>query len=285
MKSANFISGQTASKAAGESGGKALKIVSVVGSGRINGNTDRLVRVLEQRLRNLSAERGIPLSISHILLGTCELRQCRGCRICFEKGGSYCPIHDDLQNLVSQITDADGLIFASPVYMEDVSGLMKCLLDRMAYLSHRPSLYRKRAVLLTTSGAGASGRSLKTMKNALSAWGAQAVAMKNIRAGARIDGDGLLKVFLAQADQISRALLDSLAPEMLQKPSFYALLAFGIQRRYYLRCTRAAQIDRDYWRSHGWLDRNVSYFMPVKCGFLKQNAAKAFGLLISFFFI
>lgn len=262
-----------------------MKIVSVIGSGRSNGNTDRLVRLLERRLRNLAAERGIPLSISHILLGTCELRQCRGCRVCFEKGGSYCPIHDDLQNIISQITDADGLIFASPVYIEDVSGLMKCLLDRMAYLSHRPALYRKRAVLLTTSGAGASGRSLHTMKNALSAWGAQTVAMKNIRAGARIDDESLSKAFLAQADQISSTLLGSLAPERLQKPSFYSLLAFGIQRRYYLRCTRAAQIDRDYWRSHGWLDRNVTYFTPVKCGFVKLNAAKAVGLLMSFFFI
>jgi multimeric flavodoxin WrbA len=34
--------------------------------------------------------------------------------------------------------EADGVIFASPGYTANVSGLMKNLMDRLAYTAHRP---------------------------------------------------------------------------------------------------------------------------------------------------
>jgi multimeric flavodoxin WrbA len=35
---------------------------------------------------------------------------------------------------------AEAYVFASPVYVEDINGVMKNWIDRMAFNSHRPTL-------------------------------------------------------------------------------------------------------------------------------------------------
>lgn len=79
---------------------------------------------------------------------------------------NFCPIKDDVLRVNDQIRDADSLIPASPVYVEDVNGIMKKWIDRMAFNSVRTALYGKSAVVITTSGAHSSTRSINTMKKA-----------------------------------------------------------------------------------------------------------------------
>ena len=47
---------------------------------------------------------------------------------------------------------ADGIIFASPVYVNDVSGIAKTWIDRLAYVCHRPAFAGKCAYLIATVG-------------------------------------------------------------------------------------------------------------------------------------
>ena len=48
--------------------------------------------------------------------------------------------------------NADGVIFATPVYGLAVTGLMKTFIDRFSYIFPRPRFFDKRALLLTTTG-------------------------------------------------------------------------------------------------------------------------------------
>jgi multimeric flavodoxin WrbA len=57
---------------------------------------------------------------------------------------------------------ADGVIFVSPVYTGNVSGLMKSLMDRLAYTAHRPAFLGKPAMLVAT-GSSFTGDSLKAL--------------------------------------------------------------------------------------------------------------------------
>jgi multimeric flavodoxin WrbA len=95
---------------------------------------------------------------------------CRGCRACFDHGEEACPLHDDLPLIRSRMDDADALILASPVYVDDVSGLVKNWMDRLAYLSHRPAMGGKYAFTVATVGGGPAGHTLRTMNTALLTW-------------------------------------------------------------------------------------------------------------------
>lgn len=54
-----------------------------------------------------------------------DIQFCRGCRIYFDKGEELCPIKNGLLNIRDKINSADGIILASPVYVEDINGIMK----------------------------------------------------------------------------------------------------------------------------------------------------------------
>lgn len=66
-----------------------------------------------------------------VRLSEYNIGTCRGCRICFDKGEEFCPHKDDRDKLIEKMKDSDGVIFASPNYSFQVSGLMKVFLDRL----------------------------------------------------------------------------------------------------------------------------------------------------------
>ena len=67
-----------------------MKIVLIGGSGRPNGNTGRLLRLIEKELQKAALEWGIPLEVEQVALAKREIGICRGCRRCFDKG--ECPL-------------------------------------------------------------------------------------------------------------------------------------------------------------------------------------------------
>jgi len=57
--------------------------------------------------------------------------------------------------------EADGVIFATPVYGFQVSWLMKLFIDRHGYIFHRPRFFQKKALLLATAGFAGTGDVLR----------------------------------------------------------------------------------------------------------------------------
>jgi multimeric flavodoxin WrbA len=88
-----------------------------------------------------------------LMLRDADLSQCTGCFVCIQKGEEHCPRKDDAPAIEQKMHDADGVIFSSPVYGMNVSGLMKVFVDRFSYIFHRPRFFEKKALLLTTTGA------------------------------------------------------------------------------------------------------------------------------------
>ncbi len=90
-----------------------------------------------------------------LMLDEMNLGQCRGCYTCILKGEDKCPLKDDRDMIIGKMLDADGVVFASPVYAIHVSSLMKSFIERISYYSHRPRFYDKFAsVMVTCSGYG-----------------------------------------------------------------------------------------------------------------------------------
>jgi multimeric flavodoxin WrbA len=58
---------------------------------------------------------------------------CFGCKL---KGGSSygkCAVKDDLQEILIKISMADGVVFGSPIYFDDVTGYLRSFLERLLF--------------------------------------------------------------------------------------------------------------------------------------------------------
>lgn len=258
-----------------------IHIVSIVGSSRKNGNTERFVKQVEERVARIASEQHVAVSFDHVSLGRMDIQFCRGCRVCFDRGEEYCPLKDTIAGIRDKLGQADGIILASPVYVEDVSGVLKNWIDRMAYHCHRPAFAGKVAGILTTSGMGASSHALHTMAAALNAWGSQTVCKANFKAGALIKDEEISAQYDKRLDRFAADLCKGIRHKS-HKPSFYSLLAFKIQQKCWQNnAGMRDSVDYTYWESNGWLEPHVKYYIPYTCSHVKVAAARAMGHLLA----
>ncbi|MCP4717325.1 MAG: flavodoxin family protein [Deltaproteobacteria bacterium] len=86
-------------------------------------------------------------------LGTLSVGPCISCYTCQRTG--ECVIDDDYQEIKAAMLAADGIIFATPNYIYNVSAQIKALLDRSFSMIHCQSLHGKYgACVLATGGPG-----------------------------------------------------------------------------------------------------------------------------------
>lgn len=262
-----------------------MKIVSVVGSCRQNGNTDQIVKLFEEKLAKYAEKQHMPLEIEHILLSKKNIAACRGCRVCFDKGEKFCPSKDDILSIREQISAADALILASPVYVDDVSGVMKNWIDRMAFYCHRPALFGKSAAVITTSGSFASNQSLRTMANALTSWGARVITQNKFQTGALMEQKQMRDCYGAAVEKAAKRLFDAAGSGTVRQPSFYSLIAFSVQKKAHLAKYGGHSVDSAYWKDNGWLEPSRKYYTKKSPNPIKSACARVISCIVMKFFM
>lgn len=135
---ANLAGARTARTHARNQGrgeGIPVHILVMACSSRLRGNTRLAALCLEEALRLEGHQ------TDHLDLASFRIQTCLGCRLCFDRDEHACPHKHDVGTIHEMLRAADLLVFAFPVYVEDVSGLVKNWIDRMAFLCHRPALH------------------------------------------------------------------------------------------------------------------------------------------------
>ncbi len=259
-----------------------MKIVSVLGSPRSHGNTHKILSLIESSIKDRNASDDI--SIQRIHLCDKTIKMCKGCRACFDLGEDKCPLKDDVLDIKDSIQDADIIIFSSPIFVDDISGLMKNFIDRLAFICHRPSLFGKSAMVISTSGVMSSGHELKTMKSALSLWGANVFLKQSYKAGASITAQDAKVKYQKKLDKAAGMIASGKAFKKAQNPSFLSLMKFKIQQLYQKNFD-IESIDHVFWSENGMLDDNVFYPSKIKSSSLKIAAARTLGSIIGKFVI
>ena len=127
---------------------------------------------------------------------------------------------------------ADGVILGSPIYVEDVNGIMKNWIDRMAFNCYRPVFSEKSALILATSGAGSSKYALRTMKTALNTWGFYTSAVGMFRMGVLMEKNEVEKCHNKRSRILADKLFTSILNNKPDKPSLYSLSVFKILQNY-----------------------------------------------------
>lgn len=263
-----------------------MNLLALQSSPRANGNTSRLMDLAVDTLRRQLTTAGEVLQVETVHLARREVKTCLGCRACFDRGETHCPLRDDVAALRERMDWADALIVASPVYVESVNGILKNWIDRMAYGCHRPFLNGKPALVLTTSGGGATGSAARTAAMALMPWGGRISARRNFRmGGARMDEGEVRRRFAAPLGSMVAALRRDVRRQKQGRPAWLSVLFFTIQQRAYRRMAQTTPcVDTDYWQQKGWLDRRCVYYVQVHRS-LKTATARLAGRALSLFFL
>ena len=93
-----------------------------------NSNTHRMAEAFAKGAIETGAE------AEEIFLMQKHISPCRACFNCWFATPGQCIIKDDTAELLDKIRSSDMVVFASPLYIDNVSGIMKNFMDRLVPL-------------------------------------------------------------------------------------------------------------------------------------------------------
>jgi len=211
------------------------RVVALVGSRRKR-NTHQVVRQVSELL----AQDGVEVEPHRITEFSIE--HCNGCERCLR--GGDCPIRDDQGRLERLLCDADGLILASPVYMDGPSSRLKTFIDRTCRWFHRPPLVGKPVLVIATSAASGVKATTAYLQDVGIKWGMQPAG----RIGRTVR---TLERPVSPREVASFARHLRLEPARY-RPRLRQILMFQVQK---VLAEKVLTVDREFWRARGWLDR------------------------------
>ncbi len=235
-----------------------MKIVVLMGSPR-KGNTFRACEEFREHLQKIC-----PAEFEYIWLRDAHIEPCTGCFVCFPRGEDKCPNRDDDVRLIEQkMLDADGVIFASPVYSANVSGQMKTFIDRISYTGHRPRFFEKKAFFLVTTGIMGADDVLKYMKTLAWAWGFECAGTAGL-----ITPNGVIPPYRVEINtRLLRDAAGTFSATLLRttprRVRIMDVIAFYGARGILSQTETVSPADYQYWKSRGWLSPDANWFLDV----------------------
>ncbi len=120
-----------------------MKVLGIMGSPRVKGNTDLL---LEEALKGAQSQQA---EVEKLVVDKMKITPCREYYGCLKDGN--CVIRDDMDIIYPKLLEADGIIVASPIFFYGVTAQLKALIDRCQ------ALWARRYVLKTIPESGKKG--------------------------------------------------------------------------------------------------------------------------------
>jgi multimeric flavodoxin WrbA len=218
-----------------------MKVLGISASPRRNRSNTLLL--LKQALAD-TEKRGLQTEVVHL----CDLKIefCRHCETC-HKRIMDCPIQDDANLLIGKILESEGIIFASPVYIDHITGYLKTFFDRSTHFIHCLRLLGKYTAAVATSGGGPHGMVLDYLK------------YFSLICGAQYVGGVSTRVPVAEEiKELAQKLGENLSAAMKSKKEFPGQMQeIQSRRRYFKKIIEAHKEEWSgeyhYWEEMGWL--------------------------------
>jgi len=208
-----------------------------------------------------------------VTLSDYKLGVCRGCRLCFEKGEEFCPLKDDRDVLMEKIAASDGVVFATPNYSFQMSGIMKTFLDRFGVVCHRPRFFGKTFTSIVTQGMGGGSKIVEYFDFLAKILGFNTVKGTCLTAFDPWTEKDQQKIDRALAD-LSKRFDARLSKPAYSVPSWFMLMGFRMSRSSISQMLDDRSRDYRYYAEKGWFESD--YFYPTHLGPLKKVAGMLF---------
>ena len=217
-----------------------MKILAICGSPR--GNKSQ-TKVLAREVLKAAQAQGADVDMTD--LSEARIEFCHACEACHQKPG--CVIDDDANTILAKVLNADGLVLASPVYLNQVTAQLKAVLDRSSHFVHCMRLIGKYLAVVTTSGGGGGTQVQAYLRNYGNTVGAQCVGGVDARSP------------LKPADIAAAAALGKALVAAIQKKQQYPdqIKSIELQKQYFRKLITLRKDEWPYeyqfWRDQDWL--------------------------------
>jgi len=131
-----------------------MNIIAICGSPR-KGNTEFVLKRILTKAEELGS------SVELVLLREKRIEFCNGCLSCDSTG--KCNVRDDMQLIYPKLESADLIIFGSPNYFSNMTGMMKNFIDRLNPFYTSKKLKNKKVVAVVVGGSNKP----ETIKNSI----------------------------------------------------------------------------------------------------------------------
>lgn len=242
-----------------------MKVTAFVASSRKKHSHHAAVLFLQKLSEKMNLKSEI------INLHNYNLGICRGCKLCTDRGEELCPLKDDRDVLIDKIRTSDGIIFISPNYTFQVSGMMKIFLDRLAFICHRPEFFGKTYTSIVPQGIFGGGKIVKYLDFISKPMGFKSVAgscITTLEPMTEKQEEKNKRILSRHADRFLKELLKKKNPA----PSLFDVVMFRISRTKIQYLQNETFRDYTYYRDKGWFTGNFYY--TARIGLLKEAAGR-----------
>jgi multimeric flavodoxin WrbA len=229
------------------------KVLVITGSPR-KGDSYRLTRMIEERVK----ERGA-VNFKYIFLKDLNLEHCRGCLTCMKKSEEFCPIKDDALKLRDELLGADGVIFVSPVYVHQITALLKNFFDRFAYYMHRPSFHDRCALIVSTTELSGLNETIKYLEFPVRCWGFNLIGTIGVIVDPFMEEGRYRAGMLKEIETVAGKFHEALHSRERPRPSLHDVQFFNKIKTKILLHREKLPYDFTFWKEKGWLEANYFY--------------------------
>jgi multimeric flavodoxin WrbA len=249
-----------------------MKVTAFVGSAR----KKHTYNATEQLMYNLQSFGDVECEI--VSLSDFHVEICKGCMLCLNKGEELCPFKDDRNMLIDKMNNSDGIIFASPNYSFDVSGLMKVFLDRLGFIFHRPRFFGKACTSIVVQGFYRGNKIIDYFNFIGKALGF------NIVKGCCLNSlEPMTEKEQKKIDRIiekhSKKFYSTLIKKEYPNPTLFKLMMFRMARTSVKLLLDESWRDYTYYKNNGWFGSN--YYYPTQLNPIKKLAGNFFDFMFT----
>jgi multimeric flavodoxin WrbA len=203
----------------------------------------RTFALAQEVLKSLPKEEA-DIDIIHLI--DCSILFCKHCEQC-HKNILKCPLSDDVHVILEKMLEADGIILATPNYINNVTASMKALLDRSSHFIHCKRLLGKYILGVVSSGSGQAQEVLDYIKYYGHTCGAQYSG-----------GVSSAALSIGEKKEDAIKLGSKLVTDIREKRNYPEQLELIEQDRRHFRGIIQAREkewagEYQYWQDRGWL--------------------------------
>jgi hypothetical protein len=198
--------------------------------------------------------------------------------LCLNKGEELCPFKDDRNMLIDKMNNSDGIIFASPNYSFDVSGLMKVFLDRLGFIFHRPRFFGKACTSIVVQGFYRGNKIIDYFNFIGKALGFNIVkgcCLNSLEPMTEKEQKIIDRIIEKQSKKFYSTLIKKEQPI----PTFFQLMIFRMSRTSIKLLLDESWRDYTYYKNNGWFGSN--YYYPTQLNPIKKLTGNFFDFIFT----
>lgn len=198
-----------------------------------------------------------------------DIKPCVGCENCLLNG--HCNIDDQANIILQKIRQADGIIIGTPVYLRQISGYLKILIDRGCAWYHRSPLVGKPILFATTTKASGTKEAIRYLKDLSVQWGTidtgyVSRTMFNMENKLEEKSLNLFKYYLDDSNRLK------------YRPTIKQIIEFNTQK---VLAVSILPLDLQYWTKKGYVEK--PYYYACRINIFKRIIGRAYYQMLSYF--